>query len=151
MWTDEGTWSAGGSFFLNSNTYLGSDIGVDLYLGNYIRNFIMVGGYLGITDNDLSTTASIGAACKYHFFDNGRNLFSPYVGARLGLIYFDTFDDDSFALELRGNLGIDYFLAPNVAVNFEFSALAATDDVYIDNTELTNTDVRLSAGLGFFF
>ncbi len=151
VWTEAGTWGAGGSLMIDSDSILGTDIQSDFYLGQYIQDSFMAGGYVNIGDNDFITRVSGGATCKYHFFDNGHNLFSPYIGAQIGLAYAEAADDDAYALAIGGSVGLDYFLSPQVALNISLNASAATDDVYTDDEGLTGTDVNIRAGLGFFF
>lgn len=151
VWTDAETWSAGGSLMIDSDSILGTDIQSDFYLGQYIQDSVMVGGYVNIGDNDFITRVSGGATCKFHFFDNGHNLFSPYIGAQLGAAYAEAADDDAYALTLGGSLGLDYFLSPQVALNVSLNASVASDDVYTDDEGLTGTDINIRAGLGFFF
>lgn len=150
-WTEKGTWAAGGSFMVDFDSYVGTDIKADFNLGNYIDRGLMVGGYLGFGDNDIVTSVALGAVGKWHFMDNGRNLFSPYLRGKVGIAYGETSIDDTYALVIGAGVGADYFVSRNVSINVGLNFDVATDDVYTDDKGLANTDIALTAGLGFFF
>lgn len=149
--TDEGTFEIGGSAMIDSESFYGTEIALDLNAGLYIETGTLVGGFLAISDNDFVTTVSGGAMGKYHFLDDGRTPFSPYVGAEIGGVYATTDADDATALVVGGKLGFDFFLTENVALDVSANLRLATDDVYSDEEGLTNTDITLTAGLAFFF
>lgn len=149
--TDVGTWNTGVSFMLDPSSLYGTDIALDLSLGQYIETGTMVGGYLSFGDNDLITTVSIGATGKYHFLDGGQSPFSPYFGGDLGLAYCSTAQDDVYALVIGARLGFDYFLTENVALDVAVDFHVATDDIYTDDDGLSGTDATFKVGLSFFF
>ena len=149
--TDVGTWNTGVSFMLDASSFYGTDVTLDLSLGQYIETGMMLGGYLSFGDNDLITTVSGGATGKYHFFDNGQTAFSPYVGGDLGLAYCSTARDDVYALVIGARLGFDFFLTENVALDVAVDFHVATDDIYSDDDGLTSTDATFKVGLAFFF
>lgn len=149
--TDVGTWNTGVSFMLDPSTLYGTEIALDLSLGQYIEMGTMVGGYMSFGDNDLITTLTFGATGKYHFFDNGLTALSPYVGGDLGLAYCSTALDDIYALVIGARLGFDFFLTENVALDVAVDFHVATDDIYTDDDGLTGTDATFKVGLSFFF
>ena len=149
--TDFATWTAGGSLMVDSASIFGTDIVLDLDLGQYIYTGLMAGGYARLEDNDILTSFSGGAMGKYHFFDDGSTPFAPYVGGRLGMMYASTEQDDTFALVIGAKLGMNYFLTENVALDASANATLATGDVFTDTDGLTNTDLTLTIGLEFFF
>lgn len=149
--TDEGTFELGGSLMIDSASFYGTEIALDLNAGQYIETGTLIGGFLAVSDNDFVTTVSGGAMGKYHFLDDGQTPFSPYVGAELGGVYATTEADDATALVLGGKLGFDYFLTENVALDVSANLRLATDDVYSDEDGLTNTDITVTVGLAFFF
>jgi len=137
---------------LDSSSIVGTDINLDLNIGNYLMTGIMAGGFLSASDNDLITTVTVGATGKYHFLDDGQTPFSLYVGGDLGLAYCSTDLDDVYALVLGARLGFDYFLTENVALDTAIDFHVATDDIYTDDQDgLTNTDATFKVGLAFFF
>ncbi len=150
--TDQGTYTAGGSILIDFSSIVGTDINLDLTVGNYLETGIMAGGFLSVGDNDLVTSVTVGAQGKYHFLDNGQTPFSPYIGADLGLAYSSSELDDTYAIVLGARLGFDYFLTENVALDTAIDFHVATDDIYTDDEDgLTSTDATLKVGLAFFF
>jgi hypothetical protein len=151
--TDEGTWSMAGSLMVDSASYVGTEIDLDLSVGQYVRTGLLVGGYAGVWDNDLITTLEAGGTVKYHVLDSLASPFSPFIGADLGLANCSTEPDDAFALVLGARVGFDLFLTETVALEASLDAHVATDDVYTDDGDepLTNNDIRLKAGLALFF
>jgi len=157
--TDRGTWSAGGSLMVDVDTYVGTELEVELQLGQYIETGFMAGGYGLVINNDAFTSLSLGALGKYHFLDSGRSPFSPYVGGDIGVAYASTDDayavEDSsnFALVLGVRFGMNFFLTEHAAIDTYLGLRVATDDVFTDDddTLLTNSDVVLRIGLAFFF
>lgn len=157
--TDKGTWATGGSLMVDVDTYVGTEVEVEIQLGQYIETGLLVGGYGGVLNNDAVTTLSLGALGKYHFLDSGRSPFSPYVGGDIGVAYCSTDDayviEDSsnFALVLGVRFGMNFFLTENAALDTYLGLRVATDDVFTDNNDtlLTNSDVVFRIGLAFFF
>ena len=151
--TDEGTWSLAGSLMVDTASYVGTDIDLDLYAGQYVQTGFLLGGYAGVWDNDLITILEGGATGKYHVLDNLASPFSPFIGADVGILNCSTANDDVFALVLGARVGLDIFLTENVAIETSLDAHVATDDVYTDDGDdpLTNNDIRLKAGFAIFF
>ena len=77
--TDEGTWSLAGSLMVDTASYVGTDIDLDLYAGQYVQTGFLLGGYAGVWDNDLITILEGGATGKYHVLDNLASPFSPFI------------------------------------------------------------------------
>ena len=46
--TDEGTWSLAGSLMVDTASYVGTDIDLDLYAGQYVQTGFLLGGYAGV-------------------------------------------------------------------------------------------------------
>jgi outer membrane protein len=98
---------------------------------------------------------------QYHFTDLGA--FKPYVGAGLNYTIFTKrkvtdnlggvrVDDSSFGL--AGQVGFDYFLTKNVALNFDVKYIKMSTDVSaggnkVDKVELNPITVGLGVGYRF--
>lgn len=157
--TDKGTWTAGGSLMVDTDTYWGTEIEVEFQGGQYIETGLMAGGYGLVFNNDALTSLSLGALGKYHFLDSGRSPFSPYVGGDIGFTYASTDEDyviedsSNFALVLGVRFGMNFFLTEHAAIDTYLGLRVATDDVFTDDddTLLTNSDIVLKVGLAFFF
>jgi len=151
--TDEGTWSIAGSLMVDTASYVGTDIDIDLYAGQYVQTGFLLGGYAGVWDNELITILEGGATGKYHVLDNLASPFSPFIGADIGIVNCSTETDDVFALVLGARVGFDIFLTEAVALEASLDAHIASDDVYTDDGDepLTNNDIRLKVGLALFF
>lgn len=152
--TDGGTWAFGGTLFVDPSSFAGLDFRADLDLGYYIQSGLMVGGELGVADNDYTTTFVVNGIGKWHFLDNGETPFSPFLGAALGIANFQTAADDTTAIVIGARIGFDFFLTENAAIETVLGASAATDDIYADNDDdkgATNIDITVKMGLMFFF
>lgn len=157
--TDSGTWAVGGSLMVDTETYVGTEVELELNLGQYIETGFMAGGYGAVLNNDAFTSLALGALGKYHFFDSGRSPFSPYVGGDIGVAYAST--DDAYVVEDSSNIalvlgvrfGMNFFLTEHAAIDTYLGLRVATDDVFTDDddTLLRNSDVVLRIGLAFFF
>lgn len=91
---------------------------------------------------------------QYHFTNFGA--FKPYVGAGVNFTIFTErtvtgdikVDDNSFGL--AGQLGFDYFLTKNVALNFDVKYIQMSTDVKSDSLgKLGKLDLNpITAGVG---
>lgn len=152
------TISAGLSFSLDSPTVLGDEINLELHGGYYWRDGLLFGGTVAYHDEDATTLWSVAALCQYHFLDayltdaNGiASPFSPFAGLLLGFGSGENpVDDDAGAL-MGLRLGFDVFLTQNIAFYLLGDYTFATGDIYPDENKMESSELRVCAGLDFFF
>jgi len=156
--TAQGTWTAGGAAFYDTDSLFEYDLKLTLTVGTYIEDGWMVGGYGAFNDNKWFNQTAAGATTKWHFWDFGwyseserRNVypFSMYLGADLGLAFVKTAADSNTAVELGARVGLDFFFTDYAAFGLSLNAKVATDDVYTGKKGLTNTDVYVIYGVMF--
>jgi len=94
---------------------------------------------------------------QYHFTDLGN--FKPYVGAGINYTIFTDRDVtplagkivhvDQTSVGLAAQLGFDYFLTKNVALNFDVKYIQMSTDVKLGSTKLGKLDLNpITAGVG---
>jgi predicted porin len=145
----EGTREISLSGSLNAETALGTDIAINLGYGVAVIDNVVVGGLLGLQNNDANTVYDIGAYGEYNF--ETMNQWMPYVGARLS---FSGNDPDSDlvdgvdALVLKPYGGVKYFFSESVAAYAEAGWSLASDDLYVtDDLDAESTNYGILLGL----
>jgi len=90
---------------------------------------------------------------QYHFTDFGA--FKPYVGAGVNYTLFTDRDVvsnihvDQGSFGLAGQVGFDYFLTKNVALNFDVKYLQISTDVKAGSAKLGKLELNpITAGVG---
>jgi outer membrane protein len=93
---------------------------------------------------------------QYHFADLGA--FKPYVGAGVNYTIFTkkgfstalgrvSVEDSSWGL--AGQVGFDYFLTKNVALNFDVKYIQMATDVKLEGSKIGKLDLNpITAGVG---
>ena len=130
-----------------------SELALDVKYGQFIQDNLEIGGYGDILDNDLISRYGLGAFVEYNF-DQGTEVV-PFLGGSLGwgASEYDVGaeEDNKSALEIAGEGGAKYFIAENIAVSASAKFSFATDDIYAEDDELADTDVKLNLGMRFYF
>ena len=130
-----------------------SELALDVKYGQFIQDNIEVGGYGSFLDNDFISRYGIGAFGEYNF-DQGTEVV-PFLGTSIGWgaseIDRPTEDDNKSALEIGFEGGAKYFIAENIALAASAEFKWATDDIYAEDDELADTDVKLNLGMRFYF
>jgi len=90
---------------------------------------------------------------QYHFTDLGA--FKPYVGAGVNYTIFTDRDVtsavkvDSTSFGLAAQLGFDYFLTKNVALNFDVKYIQMSTDVKVSGAKMDKVELNpITAGVG---
>jgi hypothetical protein len=131
----------------------GTAIAFDAGYGYFVADYFQVGGLFGFSNDDIVSTFSIGGFTEYTFETETEVL--PFVGAQLRLINADI--DTAFGSEsetagaLGLYLGVKFFVTEELAVAIRGLVETATEDIYIDDDEVTNVDVGMDFGLRYFF
>jgi hypothetical protein len=128
-----------------------NDQQVDLSLGYgvFIQDNVEVGAEVFGSDNDAVGTWGVGAFGEYNF-DQGSELV-PFVGAGVSWQNVDVDDGesaDAVVGEVKG--GVKYFLASNVAISADVSWAIASDDIYVEQDDVSDTDLTVNLGMRFY-
>ena len=141
----EGTHEIGFAGAVDSDTPQGTDISFDLKYGMFLMDQFVLGGTLGVTDNDTATTWDIGVYGEYNW--DTQTEWVPYVGLDGTWSSVDPASGDSAdAFVATPNVGVKYFFNESVAAYGQFNYDLATDDIYVDedlNAESTNYGIML--------
>lgn len=90
---------------------------------------------------------------QYHFTDLGA--FKPYVGAGVNYTIFtdrsvtSAIKVDQSSVGLAAQVGFDYFLTKNVALNFDVKYIQMSTDVKLNGNKVDKVDLNpITAGVG---
>jgi hypothetical protein len=145
---DQGTKEIAGSGVYNTETPGGDLFAIDLSYGYFVRDQFQVLGSVGVKDDDLTTTWNVGAVAEYNFLPDGWGAWVPYLAGGIFATGSDisrsTIDSDETTGNLRGSLGIKYFVHDNVALGLEGRYNYAFDDVYFSDDGKLSDDQFLT-------
>ena len=128
----------------------GVDLDISAGYGYFVQDSIEVGAEVALADNDLVTSYGFAGFAEFNF-DQGTPLV-PFVGARAGWarVEIDQFDADADAVVMGGYAGVKYFLAENVAITGQLNLNVASDDIYVNDDEVDDTNIDFTVGMRFF-
>lgn len=145
----EGTQEIVVSGLFDPDAAFDSQLDLDIKYGKFIQDDLEIGAEGAVSDNDAISTYGIGGFAEYNF-EQGTELV-PYVGASVGWASVDPDHGDSADALYFGVLGgAKYFLAENVAILGNVQFEWATEDVYPEDNELSDTDLTLNLGMAFY-
>lgn len=134
---------------------VGDTIAADAGYAFFVRDRLAIRGVLGYAvledvageDSDYRMR-EVDAAAEYHF---ALGAFVPYLGAGVGWARseFGGEAESAFVYGPRG--GLKYFLAPNVALDFEVVYKLGSADVFVNDFAREDTDLSMAIGLRVFF
>jgi len=138
---------------IDFDSLAGTDFQLNLGYGQFIADYLEVGGLLSIGDNDFITTIGVGVFVEYNF-DTGTQLI-PFVGTQLRYLYTDVElgekDESNSALALGGYAGVKLFITESLSINTRFLLELATDDVYLEKNKTDDINYLIDFGLGYYF
>lgn len=125
-------------------------------VGYFIMDNLEIGAVLttlyienGADNGDDLTAFGLGPFVEYNF--DLEMAVVPYVGASLTYQYLDagTLDDDAF--QVRGDIGIKYFMTENWALDGAIYLAWASEDIFPNDGEFKDTDIGLVIGIRTYF
>ncbi len=136
----------------------GTALALDLRYAYFVIDRLSVGSRVTLGNDDFENHLSLGLLSEYNFQLPARYtpLFGtdlvPYVGALLDYrrAHFSGLDDES-AVVLGGEVGVKFFLTDATAITLSLVGEVATEDVYVDDEEVTNKDLNMQIGMRFYF
>ncbi len=128
----------------------GTDASVSLRAGHFVVDGIQVGAFGSFADNDIDSRWGGGLFAEYNLLAD--TPIVPFVGISgaynrsepSGLKNTDAF-------VLGGEAGGKYFLAANTALTLSYLFEFASDDIFVDDYELDDTNHSIQLGLRFHF
>lgn len=136
---------------LDPDTAADTQFDLSVKYGYFVADYLEVGGAGAISDNDAVSTYGIGGFVEYNF-DLGTEVV-PYVGAGLGWLNadYDIVGEDEDAIEFSGYGGVKYFIAQNIAISGELEFDWASEEIYLEDDDIADTNIQLNLGMRFFF
>ena len=135
------------------DTYSGSEFYAEGSYGYFFRDYLMVGVGLAYLKDDYVTAFNPQLFAE-KLFPVG-SPFVPFVTAGIGY-YSSDIDIDSTSVSqsafiIGGGGGVKYFVNESVAIQGRARYLYATDDVFSDKDDASDTDFRIDVGIIFYF
>jgi hypothetical protein len=150
--TDAGTVEAGSAVLLDFEGANGMSISSDFLGGYFVVDGVLVGGTLGIYNDDALTLLSGFATVEQHFETDSPWL--PYVGAKLGIMHsaveIGETSEDVTALAVGAVGGIKFYITEMAALDLSLNFVLASDDVFVADAEAESFDISIKGGLRFF-
>ena len=136
---------------LDPDTAADTQFDLSVKYGYFVADYLEVGGAAAISDNDAISTYGIGGFVEYNF-DLGTEVV-PYVGAGLGWynVEYDIIDEDNDAIEFAGYGGVKYFIVQNIAISGELEYDWASEEIYPEDDDISDTNLQLNLAMRFFF
>jgi hypothetical protein len=151
-----GTNEIGISGILDVNTIDGTFLEVDGTWGRYIRDYWEVGIIGGVARSD-SLRKFRGGVFTDYIFDLGGPVI-PFIGFSLNLfaadVDFKRFNGPSGSEIAYGpgfSMGLMGFLSREVALSFGLELNWASQDVFLTEDTVEDSDIRFKLGLRYFF
>lgn len=132
----------------------GGDIALDLFgsYGYFIQDYVELGGRGGYErqqGGDLENVY-LGVFGEYNFPASAIGV--PFVGLALDYAYSDNRDqDDEDAFVLTPAAGVKWFISDYFAIDTRLFFKWATEDLYVNDGEVEDTDWGLTLGLRTYF
>ena len=132
------------------DTASGSHYDLSLAYGYFIADYLEVGGRFVWSDDDFIQASSLGAFAEYNF-DLGTEIV-PFAGVSLdyAAVEIEDLNSDENAIVLGITGGAKFFIAENVAISAAAVIEQATEDIYAEEDDVSDSDIRLEVAMRFF-
>ena len=110
-----------------------------------------------VFNNDAMHQFGIGGTVAYNFklSEDFKPLFGtdfvPYVGGSVCYRHSRLFSEKENAFVFGGEAGAKFFLTDFTALTLSLVGELATEEIYADDLEATNKDLRMMLGMRFYF
>lgn len=143
---------------LNFNSGEGTAFRMDLNYAYFVIDRLSIGGRFSFADNEFDNFYSLGLSTEYNFGlpDSVKPLFGtdlvPFLGGYVDYrrASFSGLSDESAAV-LGGETGVKFFLTDTMALALSLVGEWASEDIYVDDEELTDLTLFLDLGMRFYF
>ena len=136
---------------VNFDTIADTQFDLNVGYGYFVRDQWEVIGRVGVSDNDLITTWTVGVATEYNFDPGGEII--PYIGIGIAGAGtdLDQGSNDSGAV-FNADLGTKFFMRDDVAPFIALRYNIATEDIYREQGGVPSDDeILITWGIRFFF
>ncbi|NLB65813.1 MAG: porin family protein [Lentisphaerae bacterium] len=154
----QGSNELGLSGFLDFQSGLGTDVNIEVRYAYFVIDRASLGGKFCLRNNEFFRYFTIGVSGEYNFKlpNEYRPLFGtdlvPFVGAAVDYRYSNVkYMDDESAVVFGAEGGVKFFLTDTTAITVSLRGEIATEDVFVDDDEITNRDLQLLLGMRFYF
>jgi len=131
----------------------GTAISLDAGYGYFVADYVEVGGLFGFANDDIVSSFSAGGFAEYNIETETDVI--PFIGTQLRLIYTDIELLGQSESETAGAIGlyagVKFFITENMAISVRVLGETATEDVYVEEDDISNVDVKFDFGLRYFF
>lgn len=135
---------------LDPTTGAGDEFSLAVSYGYFFIDNVQAGGRIHFKNDDIVRDIGAGAFIEGNI-DTGSEVV-PFGEAFIGLSNVDVEKiGDSTAVMLELRLGAKYFIADHVAIALAGVFAVATDDIYVDNSKVRDTDAFLELSLRCYF
>lgn len=137
---------------LDIDSFVGTDIELQLGMGNFVRDYVELGALLDFRDSDIITSYGVRAFTEYNH--DTLTYWIPYVGGSVGYEFIEAdvanLDDSGVTLGLHG--GVKYFFPGmnNLAWTGQASLDWSSAEVFDTDDGADDLDFRLTMGLRYF-
>ncbi len=138
-----------------------SDMGVELDLNVRYAYFLIdrvaIGTKVLMYNNDTYNHFGLGLTGEYNFKlpQQFKPLFGtdlvPFLGGAVDFRHTRIYGSKESAVVFGGEGGVKFFLTDTAAVTTSVLGELATEDIFADDGEATNLDLRLLVGMRFYF
>ncbi len=153
---DAGTFELAVAGWLDFEGAAGTTAALDLGLGYFVMDGVLVGTQGSLHDDDVQTRLAASVSVEQHFETDTPWL--PYLGLSAGILNArtdlsangGTSSDSTTALVFGLSAGVKFYLTESLALDLGLRAALASDDVFISDGEPDNLDLSLRVGLRTF-
>lgn len=149
----QGTQTLRISGLFDPDTEAGSRFNLDVGFGYFVADYVEIGLAVSIFSDDFVDAYALGGYGEFNF--DTATAFVPFVGLSLRFINSDFSYGELKESSSAGVLGLyggsKYFITESLALTATLGVDVATDDVFTEEDDITNTDFRFDLGLRFYF
>lgn len=126
----------------------GTAVALGVKYGVFIQDSVEVGVSGAYADSDDSTVYGAGVFGELNF-DSGSSTV-PFVGVDASYLNSDIGGVEDDAVEVTGSAGVKLFVAENVAISVQANYHWASEDIYVNDGDVEDTDIDVTVGMRFF-
>lgn len=131
----------------------GGDLSLDIFgsYGYFIQDYVEVGGKVGYVRAEGGDVEifSLGAFGEYNF--PASVIGVPFIGLGLDYSYADIYDEDNDAFVFTPAAGVKWFITEYFAIDTRLFFNWASEDLYVNDGEVEDTNWGLTLGLRTYF
>jgi opacity protein-like surface antigen len=131
----------------------GTALALEAGYGYFVADYIQVGGIFGFANDDFVSSFSLGGFAEFNIETDSEVI--PFVGSQVRLVNAEVNVGPSSSSETALTLGLyagtKIFLTDELAIAVRMLIETATEDIYVEEDDVSNLDLVLDIGLRYFF